>query len=307
MVNGNFLMVVKMKINVINLKTLSLSILMASSMISGAFAMAPENEDIDNKSQIGSVKAARAMFANGTSPVKKEGQPSKVNFKEEFANAKGEGAAFLKKKVSIREEAESQTQALQKKIEELTASIPAKKEELEKIQAESARIALEIEEFKKSVWISKEKGIGWAVTTAASYLWTSKSSPAPQPIANDRAAEEETGLQAPKGISQDLSLQAGDEGAEAIFTRELSITKEKAEAQLKGLEEQFNSLEAEISSAKAALVTQKAAREELIGASKNVKDNALLTTNDLEAVKATVTANAPASYNPLNYLWGSKK
>ena len=85
---------------------------MASSMMSGAFAMEPEN--IDNKSQIGSVKAARAMFANGKSPVKNEGQSSRVDFKEDFKNAQGEGAAFLKKKVSIKEEAEIQTQALQK-------------------------------------------------------------------------------------------------------------------------------------------------------------------------------------------------
>jgi prefoldin subunit 5 len=299
-----FNVVMTMKLNVINLKTLSLSVLMALSMISGAFAMEPE--DIDNKRQIGSVKAARAMFSNGESPVKKEGQSSKVNFKEDFKNAEGEGAAFLKKKVSIKEEAEIQTQALQKKIEELTASIPAKKQELEAIQAESARIAQEIEEFKKNVWISKDSGIGRALTTAASYVWASKTSPAPQPVVENKVAEEETVSQTPKAISQDLSVQAGDEGAEAIFARELSITKEKAEAQLKGLEEQFDSLEADISSAKAALATQKAEHEKLIGTSKSVKDNALLTTEQLNAVKNTVSSVAPASYNPLSYFWKNK-
>lgn len=292
-----------MKLNVINIKTLSLSALMTSTIISGAFAMQPE---IDNERQIGSVKAARAAFANGESPVKKDGQSSKVNFKEDFANAKGEGAAFLKKKVSIKEEAEIQTQVLQKKIEELTASIPAKEKELEEIQAQSAQIAKETEEFKKSVWISREKGIGWAVTTAASYVWASKPSSASPSVVGNMDVEEEAVSQTPKANSQDLSVEAGDEGAAAIFTGELSLTKEKAEAQLKGLEEQSRSLEASISSAKEALATQKAEYEKLIGASKTVKDNALLTTKDLEAVKATVTAKAPASYNPLNW-WGSKK
>ncbi|MBX9786214.1 MAG: hypothetical protein K2Y08_02640 [Alphaproteobacteria bacterium] len=288
-----FNVVMIMKLNLINLKTFSLSVLMASSMISGAFAM--ESQDIDNTSQIGSVKAARAMFANGKSPVKKEGQSSRVDFKEDFKNAQGEGAAFLKKKVSIKEEAEIQTQALQKKIEELTASIPAKKQELEAIQAESARIAQEIEEFKKQVWFSKDSGIGLAVTKVTSYLWTSKSSPATQMATNDGASEKEVESQTPKASSQDLSLQVGDEGAKGIFTRELSITKEKAEAQLKGLEEQFNNLEADISSAKAALATQKAEQEKLIGASKSVKDNALLTTEQINATKSTL--------NPLNYFW----
>lgn len=288
-----FNVVMTMKLNLINLKTFSLSVLMASSMINSAFAMEPEN--IDDKSQIGSVKAARAMFANGKSPVKKEDQSSRVDFKEDFKNAQGEGAAFLKKKISIKEEAEIQTQALQKKIEELMASIPAKKQELEAIQAESARIAKEIEEFKKNVWISKDSGIGLAVTTVASYLWTSKSSPVLQTVVEDGTGEKEVELQTPKAISQDLSLQAGDEGAEAIFKRELSVTKEKAQAQLKGLEEQFNNLEADISSAKAALATQKTEQEKLVGTSKSVRDNALLTTEQLNATKSTL--------NPLSYFW----
>src|SRR5690242_8694667 len=84
-------MVIKM--NLITLKTLSLSTLMTSGMICAVFAM--EAPEIDNKPQISSVRNAGAMFAKGDSPVRKPALAPKYSPSEGESKASGMALVLL--------------------------------------------------------------------------------------------------------------------------------------------------------------------------------------------------------------------
>jgi exonuclease VII small subunit len=195
-----------MIMNVINLKTLSLSALMTSTMITGAFSMEPE--PLDQNSQIQNVRSARSMFENGQSPVNQKKTIKKTNFMKDIEKANGPsikdaGAMFdqgqspikqdkeiqkidfmedlekadntsgrnlLQTREQILSEAKAQTQILQKAIEDLKASIPMHEKVLEDLQSEIANVERNIANFKNGVWISRESAVAKIIITPVNYL-----------------------------------------------------------------------------------------------------------------------------------------
>lgn len=330
--------------NVINLKTLSLSALMTSTMLSGAFAMEPESP----QTPVGNVRAARAMFEQGQSPVEQKTKPATINFRDDIAkatgpsvrnagalfdqgkspvkqenkapkidfmkdikDAEGNGSKYLQARTQILTDAEYQNQILQNKIEEFNVSIPAQQKLLQDLQAEITQVEQATADFQKGILISKNNGIGFVLTTASSFisekLW-GNTSPTPQPVTNNATisvnAVEEPLQPASKTSPKELSITAGDKGAEELFCQELTSTKEIAETQLKRLQIQLEILESDISSARDKLATQKAVYERTTKGSEDVKSEALLTTSQLNNVAASITTTA-YKYNPISYLWGS--
>lgn len=142
---NDFKMVVKM--NVINLKTLSLSVLMASSMISGAFAMDPDG-GIDTSNPIGSVKAASAKFGNGDSPVRRTPQASQAKLSE------GEGASGFAL-VLLNEQKEAKTKIARLK-EDADAIKTQLEQEVNAARASAAQKIVEIENHRKEMELAME-------------------------------------------------------------------------------------------------------------------------------------------------------
>lgn len=332
-----------MIMNVINLKTLSLSALMTSTMFSGAFAM--EN---DPQTPVGNVRAARAMFEQGQSPAKQEKKTSTINFRDDIAkatgpsvrtagtlfdqgkspvkqeneapkidfmkdikDAEGNGSKYLQARTQILTDTEYQSQVLQKKIEEFSISIPAQQKLLQDLQAEITQVEQATADFQKGILISKNNGIGFVLTTASSFisekLW-GNTSQTPQPVTNSATisanSTEEPLQPASKTSPKELSITAGDKGAEELFCQELISTKAIAETQLRELQIQLDSLEIDISSARKTLEMQKAVYERTTKGAEDAKSEALLTTSQLSNVAASITTTA-YNFNPISYFWSN--
>ena len=134
--------------NVINLKTLSLSVLMASSMISGAFAMDPEG--IDRSNPLGSgVSGARGVFEKGDSPVRRTMQSPKQ--KPEGDNASASGFAL----VLLTEQKEAKAKITKLK-EESDAIKTQLEQEVNAARASAAQKIVEIENHRKEMELAME-------------------------------------------------------------------------------------------------------------------------------------------------------
>lgn len=141
---NDFKMVVKM--NVINLKTLYLSVLMASSMIGGAFAM--DTDGIDTSNPIGSVRAASAKFGNGDSPVRRVPQAAQPKLSE------GEGASgFALVLLNEQKEAKAKITKLKEDSEAIKAQL---EEEVNAARASAAQKIVEIENHRREMELAME-------------------------------------------------------------------------------------------------------------------------------------------------------
>lgn len=132
--------------NVINLKTLSLSVLMASSMIGGAFAM--DIDGIDTSNPIGSVRAASAKFGNGDSPVRRVPQAAQPKLSE------GEGASgFALVLLNEQKEAKAKITKLKEDSEAIKAQL---EEEVNAARASAAQKIVEIENHRREMELAME-------------------------------------------------------------------------------------------------------------------------------------------------------
>lgn len=193
--------------NVITLKTLSLSTLMTSGMICAVFAM--ETPEIDNKPQISSVRNAGAMFAKGDSPVRKaaptpkyfpsEGESKASGMALLLLNEQNESKARLAKVKSesdqklaeieselmqkvatarasadqkiagMEAEMETKRQTLQTELDALNEQIASKSGELERLRLAHQSALNQVEDAKNDALLTKS-GVASAAATAASYF-----------------------------------------------------------------------------------------------------------------------------------------
>ncbi|MBA3812980.1 MAG: hypothetical protein H0X26_00580 [Alphaproteobacteria bacterium] len=277
--------------NVINLKTLSLSALMASSMLSSAFAMEPE---IDGNSQISSVRAAREKFQ---SPVKTDTQGVKIDFKKDLDNAQEGGVIFLQKKIKMQQDAELRKQTLQNDIREINDTIPVRKQVLQNLLAEVKETEIKIVAFNNKVLITKDGPISYLNPWA--YFSGDKSivSPHSNAIQDNQVVEEEAPIQLSKTL-ENLALEENKTNTEnVIYANELSIIKEKDELELLELQRQLSTLENEIAAAKKAVVEQTVALEQAEKKYQADEKNALLTRDMLPSLPSLSSLSPTKWYN----------
>lgn len=305
-----------MIMNVINLKTLSLSVLMTSTMISGAFSM--EIEPIDQDSQIKNVRSARAMFENGQSPVKQEKEIKRVNFQEVIEKAdENSGCKALQTNKAMYAESETNKKNLKQELEDLKTSFPAKQKLLADLQSEIAKVEQDMESFNKSVWISRESTAGKILTTVAvpfSFIYNKYYGNEPSPILPTTADNKHFSTNFTEEKEQktsNISINENNEkynnhGKSIVFDAMFNDTKEKIDAQVMELKTQLDNLTIEISSAENELKTKKEEYAMVTKGAAEAQNQALLTNDHLNAVASTITTTT-SNYSPLKYFWSAKE
>lgn len=242
--------------NVINLKTLSLSALLTSTMLCGAFAM---EKEIDSSSPIRSVKDAAAKFQT---PEKVDTSKIKINFQEDLKNANGGGIEFLQNKKQIKEDAEAQSQNLKQKIVEMGSKILERETELSRLQGQISGLENEIQAYSKHVLMTKD----WLhastyrpVKFVSSLIWGSGETSTNVNTNNANAeAPKETPNTQPK-YAMGLVLEENNTNAgNKIFDAELAAVKEDENAKYVELHEKVATLETAITTAIAELEKKQA-------------------------------------------------